>query len=140
MKNSLSLTLPDIHEAIAQSLGLSGTDHKYLGFILQKGEMTAGELSIHCGLTTGAITGIIDRLEKKKFIKRKYLTEDRRKVVLIPNHEKIKTTIEPIFKNLQKLTDQLISTFSEKELEVIYKYFLSATDIMNHIRKNLKEI
>jgi DNA-binding MarR family transcriptional regulator len=60
-----------MHEAIARKAGLSGTDHKYLGLIVQNGTVTAGELSTLTGLTTGAVTGVIDRLEKKKFVKRK---------------------------------------------------------------------
>ena len=56
-----------LHEAIAQKAGLSTTDHKYLGLIMQKGPITAGEFSKLTGLTTGAITGLVDRLEKKKF-------------------------------------------------------------------------
>ena len=54
-----------MHEAIGRKAGLSGTDHKYLGFLMQKGQMTAGELSALTGLTTGAVTGLIDRFEQK---------------------------------------------------------------------------
>src|SRR6185436_16887486 len=77
-----------MHEAIARQAGLTGTDHKYLGFILQKGEMTAGELSNATGLTTGAVTGLIDRLEKKKLVKRQFDKNDRRKVIIVPNQQK----------------------------------------------------
>ena len=61
-----------MHEAIARKAGLSGTDHKYLGFLIEKGQMTAGELSNLTGLTTGAVTGLIDRFEKKKLVKRQF--------------------------------------------------------------------
>ena len=44
---------------------LNGTDHKYLGFIIQKGQMTAGEPAVLTGLTTGSVTGLIDRFESK---------------------------------------------------------------------------
>src|SRR6187402_1891375 len=74
-----------MHEAIARKAGLSGTDHKYLGLIIQDGEVTAGELSKMTGLTTGAVTGLIDRLEKKKLVKRQFDQDDRRKVILVPN-------------------------------------------------------
>ena len=53
------------HELIARKAGFSATDHKYLGFFLQKGNLTAGELAELTGLTTGAVTGLIDRFEKK---------------------------------------------------------------------------
>jgi DNA-binding MarR family transcriptional regulator len=46
-----------MHESIARNAGFSATDHKYLGFFLQKGNLTAGELAQLTGLTTGAVTG-----------------------------------------------------------------------------------
>src|ERR1700712_47514 len=78
-----------MHEAVGRKAGLSGTDHKYLGFLIEKGQMTAGELSNLTGLTTGAVTGLIDRLEKKKLVKRQFAEEDRRKVIIEPNIQKI---------------------------------------------------
>ena len=78
-----------MHEAIGRKAGLSGTDHKYLGFLIEKGQMTAGELSNLTGLTTGAVTGLIDRFEKKKLVKRKFAEDDRRKVFIEPNTKNI---------------------------------------------------
>ncbi len=54
-----------LHETIARKAGFTGTDHKYLGFFLQKGSLTAGEVATLAGLTTGSVTGLIDRFEKK---------------------------------------------------------------------------
>lgn len=59
-----------LHETIARRAGFTGTDHKYLGYLLQRGALTAGELAALTGLTTGAITGLIDRFVKKKLVKR----------------------------------------------------------------------
>lgn len=58
-----------MHEAIARKAGLSSADHKYLGLILPYDTITAGEISKLTGLTTGAVTGLIDRLEKKSLLK-----------------------------------------------------------------------
>lgn len=53
-----------LHQAIADRLGLNLTDHKARGFVLDAGApITAGQLAARTGLTTGAITGIVDRLE-----------------------------------------------------------------------------
>jgi DNA-binding MarR family transcriptional regulator len=49
-----------MHEAIARQAGLSGTDHKYLGLLIEKGKLTAGDLAQLSGLTTGAVTGLIE--------------------------------------------------------------------------------
>ncbi len=60
-----------LHQAIADRLGLNPTDHKCLSLLLDAGEpITAGELAVRTGLTTGAITGIVDRLERARFVRR----------------------------------------------------------------------
>src|SRR5437588_12908511 len=89
LHQAFSYTSIQMHEAVARKAGLSGTDHKYLGFLIEKGQMTAGELSTLTGLTTGAVTGLIDRFEKKKLVKRRFAEDDRRKVIIEPNTEKI---------------------------------------------------
>jgi DNA-binding MarR family transcriptional regulator len=126
-----------MHEAIARKAGLSGTDHKYLGLILQHKELTAGDISKITGLTTGAVTGLIDRLEKKKLLKRQFTKDDRRKVIIIPNADNSMKLLQPIFSELQQKTADLIASFSEKEIQIIERYFTEATDIMNETTDNL---
>ena len=120
-----------MHEAIARKAGVSGTDHKYLGFLLVKGQMTAGELSGLTGLTTGAVTGLIDRFEKQKLVKRQFAEEDRRKVIIKPNTEKIMALFEPLYKEFRKDSEKLTASFSNKDIKVIEAYFLKAIEIMN---------
>ncbi|MEY8758925.1 MarR family winged helix-turn-helix transcriptional regulator [Chryseobacterium tongliaoense] len=128
-----------MHEAIARKAGLSGADHKYLGLILQHESITAGEISKLTGLTTGAVTGLIDRLEKKELLKRQFIKEDRRKVIIIPNVENSMKLLKPFFDELQEKTLELISTFSEKELVAIERYFVEATAIMKETSDNLNK-
>lgn len=126
-----------MHEAIARKAGLSGTDHKYLGLILQHDSITAGEISKLTGLTTGAVTGLIDRLEKKKLVKRQFVKTDRRKVMVIPNIENSMNLLKPFFDDLQQETMKLLSTFSKEEIQTINRYFTEATTIMNKTADNL---
>lgn len=126
-----------MHETIARKAGISGTDHKYLGFLLEKGPMTAGELASLTGLTTGAITGLIDRFEKKKLVKRKFAEDDRRKVFIEPNTKNIMALFEPLYKEFRSKTEQLLASFSKKELETIDTYFLKAVEIMNETTNKL---
>ncbi|MVM29234.1 MarR family transcriptional regulator [Spirosoma sp. HMF4905] len=119
-----------MHEAVAQKAGLSGTDHKYLGFLLEKGQMTAGELSTLTGLTTGAVTGLIDRFEKKNLVKRQFAQDDRRKVIIEPNTEIIMALLVPLYKEFRSKSEQLIASFSDEEIKVIETYFSKAIDIM----------
>jgi len=120
-----------MHEAIGRKAGLSGTDHKYLGFLIEKGQMTAGELSNLTGLTTGAVTGLIDRFEKKKLVKRKFAEDDRRKVFIEPNTKNIMALFAPLYKDFRNKSEKLTATFSDKEIKIIETYFLKAIEIMN---------
>jgi DNA-binding MarR family transcriptional regulator len=126
-----------MHEAIARKAGLSGTDHKYLGFLMEKGQMTAGELSNLTGLTTGAVTGLIDRFEKKKLVKRQFAEDDRRKVIIKPNTEKIMALLKPLYKEYRNQSEKLIASFSNKEIKIIETYFLQAIKIMDETTNRL---
>ncbi|KQS48636.1 transcriptional regulator [Flavobacterium sp. Leaf359] len=126
-----------MHEAIARKAGLAGSDHKYLGLILQHKELTAGELSKLTGLTTGAVTGLIDRLEKKKLLKRKFSRDDRRKVIIVPDEENAMKLLQPLFVELQQKTAILIASFSSSEMEAIKRYFSEATIIMKEVTDSM---
>jgi DNA-binding MarR family transcriptional regulator len=126
-----------MHEAVARKAGLSGTDHKYLGFLLEKGQMTAGELANLTGLTTGAITGLIDRFEKKQLVKRKFFAGDRRKVIIEPNTKRIMTLLVPLYKEFRSKSEKLIASFSNKEIQIIENYFVKAIEIMEETTDKL---
>lgn len=126
-----------MHEAIARKAGLSGTDHKYLGLLIQQGAMTAGEFSKLTGLTTGAITGLVDRLEKRKLAKRKFDKDDRRKVIIIPDKANTMKLLKPIFSELDQKTTALVASFSNNELQVLQRYFRSALQIMEETTQEL---
>jgi DNA-binding MarR family transcriptional regulator len=127
----------EMHEAVARKAGFSGTDHRYLGFLIEKGQMTAGELSSLTGLTTGAITGLIDRFEKKNLVKRKFDKGDRRKVIIEPNIKNIMALFEPLYKDFRSKSEKLTASFSEKEIEIIRVYLTKANEIMNETTDKL---
>jgi DNA-binding MarR family transcriptional regulator len=79
---STSLVL--FQEAIAARLGINATDYRCLDVILRKGQMTAKSLSEEARLTTGAITGIVDHLEKAGYVERRENPRDRRSVIISP--------------------------------------------------------
>jgi DNA-binding MarR family transcriptional regulator len=127
-----------VHEAIARKAGLSGTDHKYLGLLMDKGPMTAGQFSQLTGLTGGAITGLIDRLEEKKLARREFDNDDRRKVYIVVDSAAVLKLLTPLFKDLQQKTAKLIRTYSEAEIKVVKRYMEEAVGVMTEALKNLK--
>ncbi|WP_314588837.1 MarR family transcriptional regulator [Paenibacillus terrigena] len=119
------------HQAIADEYGLNATDHKCLMF-LSKGEsegVTAGQLAELTGLTTGAVTSIIDRLEKAGFARREKDPNDRRKVIVRPVPEQV-ARIGERFRSIQENTFKLLARYSEQELQVILD-FLQASNRMS---------
>lgn len=139
LSQQFSYTTLQLHEAVAMKAGLTGTDHKYLGFLIEKGEMTAGELSVLSGLTTGAVTGLVDRLEKKKLVKRQFSKEDRRKVMIVPNIKKIMDLLEPVYAEYRGKTEKLFMSFTKKEIETIESYFIKSMEIMNASLNNFNK-
>ena len=127
-----------MHELIAQKAGLAGADHKYLNILSQEQAMTAGELAQKTGLTTGAVTGVIDRLEKKGLAKRKKDASDRRKVVIEVNHEKAMKLLGPSFQKLQEKLSALYNQYSEKELAIIVDFMTRSDQIMRELIEELK--
>ena len=119
-----------LHEAIARTAGLTGTDHKYLGLLLRHGAMTAGEWARLTGLSTGAMTGLIDRLEGKGLLRRVPDPTDRRKVVLEPDVARTQALLTPAFDGLPQATAHLVETLSETEAALIVRYLQAAIDLM----------
>lgn len=127
-----------MHEAVARKAGFAETDHKYLGFFLQKGCLTAGELAQLTGLTTGAVTGLINRFEKKQLVKRVSDQNDARKVLIEPDTQKITALLAPFYQSFQQETDKLIATFSSADREVLKTFFLKALALTQSTYQQIK--
>src|ERR671933_2395402 len=105
------------HQAVADVLGLHITDHKCLDFIYRFGAMPAGKLAELTGLTTGAVTGIIDRLEEAGYVRRTNDPKDRRRTIVEPTrNRKLERKIEMIFMPLHQRMHKVLSSYSESEL------------------------
>ena len=71
-----------LSQLIADKVDLAPSDLECMGFLQDQGPMTAGRLAELTGLTTGAVTRMIDRLERRKYVRRRSDPEDRRRVVV----------------------------------------------------------
>ena len=140
LSQQYSYSTIQLHEAVGRKAGLTGTDHKYLGFLIQKGQMTAGELSRMTGLTTGSVTGLIDRLEEKKFVNRRYIQDDRRKVIIEPNTRYIMEIFDPLYKEFRSKTEKLISSFSSQEIKIIEMFLTKATQLADQTTEKLNAV
>jgi DNA-binding MarR family transcriptional regulator len=114
------------HDLVGRCLGVSATDRKCLD-LLSRGPVTAGELARFTGLTTGAVTGIIDRLVKAGYAERISDPEDRRRVLVArkPNG-RLDKILPAVFGPLGEDMAALTATYTPQELSVIAD-FLSRT-------------
>jgi DNA-binding MarR family transcriptional regulator len=119
-----------LHQAIAQSVGLNATDTKCMDLILRHpdGPLTAGWLSDMTGLTTGAITHILDRLENRGFIERFRDTQDRRKVLIRVRPESLEV-LRPKYEAIGDAYMSFVEQYNDEELRFICGYLDKMSEI-----------
>jgi DNA-binding MarR family transcriptional regulator len=110
-----------LHQVVADMLGLSLTDYKCMDLIENFGSMTAGRLAELTGLTTGAITGVVDRLEKAGYARRADNPKDRRSVIIELLWDK-KNIYQKIFLPLEQKFQKQASSYSEKEIALFIDF------------------
>ena len=127
-----------LHQVIAERLGLNTTDHKAMDLLSRAGPITAGELAELTGLTTGAITGIIDRLEKAGFVRRQSDPHDRRRVIIQPLMEHVERDIAPLFDSLAHAMAALCARYSDQDLVLIRDFMTRSIAILQEETARLR--
>ncbi|MFD9894628.1 MarR family winged helix-turn-helix transcriptional regulator [Amycolatopsis sp. NPDC059027] len=110
------------HARIAEQMGLASSDHKALDLVSQApGPLTAGRIAELTGLSTGAVTGVIDRLEKAGLVRRVRDPEDRRKVLVevVPN---AMAKFAPLFESAADALERILAGFSPEERKVVERF------------------
>jgi DNA-binding MarR family transcriptional regulator len=118
------------HQAIANLAGVSVTDLKCLDYVDRVGDATAGDLARLTGLTTGAITAAIDRLEKAGLARRERSETDRRKVFIRLCESPAMARIAPFYDALGRESAQMITRYSMRELETIKDFCERCIEMM----------
>jgi DNA-binding MarR family transcriptional regulator len=125
------------HQAIADRLGLNPTDHKCMDLVALSGAMTAGELAEATGLTTGAITGVVDRLEAAGFVRREDDPRDRRRVILrlVPARY---AQAGRLFEHLSRVTAELAERYSDRDLATILDFMTRSREVLREATGELR--
>ncbi len=134
----LSLATILFHQAVADRLGLNPTDHKCIDLLASAGSTTAGELAEATGLTTGAITGVIDRLEAAGFVRREDDPSDRRRVIIrvIPGRYR---DIARLFEPFGKAVAELGARYSARELATIVDFMTRSGLVLREATLDLRK-
>jgi DNA-binding MarR family transcriptional regulator len=129
------------HQAVADTLGLHITDHKCLDLIYSYGAMPAGKLGDLTGLTTGAVTGVIDRLEEAGYVRRTDDPNDRRRTIVEPSgNKKLQKKLEAIFGPLAQRMHTLLASYSDSELAFLREVLAKSLDESRQERNNLRRL
>jgi DNA-binding MarR family transcriptional regulator len=119
-ENGISYTL--FRNAIGKKLGLNTIDFEGLDLVFFRGAATPTELSRYTGLSSGATTVMIDRLEKAGLVERSSNPDDRRGTIIkVTVAARVK--VGPLFTSARVAQNELLASFSKDELAVLSDYF-----------------
>ena len=109
------------NHAANASLGLGASDSQFLTLLRTRGPLTPGQLAKAAKLTSGTVTGVIDRLEQAKLVRRERDSGDRRKVLVVPTADAV-DRLAPIYAGQGELLARVLAQRTSAELEVIRSF------------------
>ena len=123
---------------VGEQLGVNVTDMECLGLVFHKGLATPSELARYTGLSSGATTAMLDRLEKGGLIERQPNPEDRRGSLIVLSKSGAEK-VEPWFASVRIAQDALVSSYTESELQIISGFLERATQMWGEERRKLQQ-
>lgn len=134
----LSNVIVMFHSAVAAKLGLSATDEKILDLLERESPLTAGQLVERTRLAPSSITAAIDRVERKGFVRRGTHPQDRRRVTVELNRERLREA-EVLFADLVHRLEDLYGSYTEDELAAALRFMRDITDAQRAATARLTE-
>jgi DNA-binding MarR family transcriptional regulator len=129
---TLSVQNLAVSQAIAERLGINVSDLECLTLARAAGEtgVTAGDLAAATALTSGAITGVIDRLERAGLVRRGGDAKDRRKVIVRPT-ACTEQQVPPLFEPIHRAMTAMWESYSDSQLELILDFLTKVRDVLH---------
>ncbi|HEX6219844.1 MAG TPA: MarR family transcriptional regulator [Acidimicrobiia bacterium] len=125
-------------EAFCDFLGINRSDGRCLDVVDRFGQVTAGELAKEVGLTTGAVTAMVDRLEAAELLRRMSDPDDRRKV-LIELTPEAKKLAQEIYGHMAHATAPLIGARSDSDLLTLIAFFEASRQVNLELAARVRE-
>ncbi|TCC26755.1 MarR family winged helix-turn-helix transcriptional regulator [Kribbella speibonae] len=110
------------NHSVSAKVGLGASDSQFMTLLQTYGPLTPRQLAEHTGLTSGTVTGVIDRLESHGFVTRRPDPRDRRKVVVTPSMEAIQDKLVPLYAEQGERMHAVLATRSVEELKTISQF------------------
>jgi DNA-binding MarR family transcriptional regulator len=111
-----------VDDLVAELLGVNRTDARCLDILDQHGRMSAGELARESDLSTGAVTAVIDRLERAGYAHRVPDPSDRRRVLVELTEFAREQMWELMGRPMREMTVPVMNHYSDAELELFLEF------------------
>ncbi len=131
LQAELTQTISDgilLQQAVADRLGLGLSDFKCLTALADTGHATAGDIATRTGLTTGAVTRMVDRLEHAGWVTRETDRDDRRRVIIRPVPAR-QAEIGPLFKGMSTAWAHALADYPDEQITLILDLFARMRDV-----------
>ena len=135
------------HGSVGDRLNLNPTDQKCLEMIWRSFSsgtdpacMTPGQIARETKLTTGAVTGVLDRLEQAGYVHREHDPDDRRRIIVRPVPERIKADVRPLFDAMSSEFEKLCAQYSEEELRRMVEFSRRSQELLKQATERLREL
>ena len=123
--------------AIAQQIGMNSSDLQCAELLVRMGPLTAGQLAELSGLTTGAITGVVDRLERAGWAKREADSKDRRRVIIraLPQDSPAEASL---YNPYTEAMSDLLADYNDEELGFILEFISRLTAVTSQMAAQIQ--
>jgi DNA-binding MarR family transcriptional regulator len=125
-------------QAVADALGLNRTDMRCIDVLQRAGQISAGELAEATGLTSGAMTTALDRLERRGFARRVPDPGDRRRVLVEPTPE-VEAQGQRFYSEHQAQGEVLYRRYSAEEIELLLHFVRAGREFNEQAARRLEE-
>ncbi|MFB9430760.1 MarR family winged helix-turn-helix transcriptional regulator [Streptoalloteichus tenebrarius] len=124
-------------QAVAEAVGMHTTDAYALNVLGVHGALTAGELAERTGLTTGAVTRLIDRLERAGAVRRVRDPGDRRRVIIeaVPRED---DPTEKLVAPARRRVAEVFEGYDEEQVRVLFDYFAKAAAALREATEEMR--
>ena len=130
------VNLTRFQNEMAERQGVNVSDMACLRLLFLRGTAKPSELSRHTGLTSGATTAMLDRLENAGLVERRPNPDDRRGTLIAPAPAGAER-VASWFESARTALDQLISSYADEELEIVSDVFERITKVWVEEREKL---
>ena len=111
-----------LDDLVAELMGINRTDARCLDILEERGRMSAGQLASESGLSTGAVTAVVDRLERSGYARRVADSSDRRRVLVELTDKARELVWELMGRPMREASGPVIERYSDAELKLLIEF------------------